>query len=74
VARHLQTVALAGFGAETDAVCERLARLGVSRITGLEGVSFPPAWWLHDGRGPLRRLVRWTESARASGSALEDAP
>lgn len=58
---HLQTAALAGCGGRLAEVAEALARVGVSRITGFDAVPFPPAWWSHDGQGPLRALVRWTD-------------
>ncbi len=59
--RHLQTVGVAGLGDGRKGILERLVRLGVSRVVGLEGVPWPPAWWHHDGSGPLRSLVRWTD-------------
>lgn len=58
---HLQTVGVTGLGERTGAVTEALGRLGASRVTPLEGVSFPPPWWMHDGRGGLQALVRWVE-------------
>ena len=58
---YLQTVGLAGFGAETTEMAEALAGLGVSRVVPLDGVPWPPAWWHHDGTGPLQDLVRWTD-------------
>ncbi len=61
VGRHLQTVAHAGLGSRVEAVASALARVGASRIVPLARTSFPPPWWLHDGRGPLRELVRWAE-------------
>ncbi len=36
-----------------------LARAGVTRITPFRDQPWPPAWWRHDGEGPLRVLVRW---------------
>lgn len=61
---HLQSVGLAGLGAAEAEVVEALARLGATRLTPLEEIPFPPAWWLHDGEGPLRALVRWAEWTR----------
>jgi hypothetical protein len=58
---HLQTVGYAGLGARLAPVAEALARAGASRIVPLQRMSFPPPWWLHDGRGPLRVLLRWAE-------------
>ena len=60
--RHLQTVGVAGVGpGREDAFLEAMAALGVSRVASLESVPWPPAWWHHDGTGPLRALVRWTD-------------
>lgn len=59
--RHLQTVGVTGCGARLTELAERLARVGVSRIAPFGRVAFPPAWWRHDGRGPLETLVRWVE-------------
>jgi hypothetical protein len=58
---YLQTVGLAGFGEGASAMAEALAGLGVSRVVPLDGVPWPPAWWHHDGTGPLQDLVRWTD-------------
>ena len=64
-AAHLQTVGMAGLDTDQEAeLVERLARLGASRLVPLGEMSFPPAWWIHDGRGPLRALVRWAEWTR----------
>lgn len=60
-APHLQTVGVAGLGAETGSVAEALARVGVTRVAAFADVPFPPPWWRHDGQGPLRALVRWVE-------------
>jgi hypothetical protein len=60
--RHLQTVGMAGVGPEReDAFLDAMAELGVSRVASMEGVPWPPAWWHHDGTGPLQALVRWTD-------------
>ncbi len=56
----LQTVGVAGFtDEEGEALAERVCRLGATRVVPVGRMAFPPAWWLHDGGGPLRRLVRW---------------
>ncbi|WP_405282802.1 acyl-CoA reductase [Gaopeijia maritima] len=56
----LQTVGVDGFEPDRlDALAERVGRLGASRVVPVAHMAFPPAWWLHDGQGPLRRLVRW---------------
>ncbi|MDA0327685.1 MAG: hypothetical protein O2958_01540 [Gemmatimonadetes bacterium] len=61
---HLQTVAYAGLGERLSALAADWARMGVSRVAPFWDVSFPPPWWLHDGRGPLQELVRWVEIDR----------
>ncbi len=58
---HLQSVGYAGLGKELEEVAGVLGRVGASRIVPFRALSFPPPWWLHDGRGPLTELVRWTE-------------
>ncbi len=60
-ARLLQSCALAGFEDRTDAVATALARAGASRITTFRELPWPPPAWHHDGAGPLRELVRWTD-------------
>ena len=59
--RHLQTVGVAGLGGNRKKILDKLVELGSSRITGLDQIPWPPAWWHHDGAGPLRSLVRWTD-------------
>lgn len=58
---RVQTVGLAGIGGRLPALAELLGRLGVSRIAELREMPWPPPWWHHDGRGPLRELLRWTD-------------
>ncbi len=58
---HLQTVGLTGCGDRSQGLADALARTGVTRITDLAGMAFPPPWWHHDGRGPLRELVDWVD-------------
>jgi len=60
-AAHLQTVGVAGCAGRTAELAESLARIGVCRVTPFGRVPFPPPWWHHDGQGPLRALVRWTD-------------
>ncbi len=57
----LQTVGLVGALDREPELRESLARMGVSRITDLSAVPWPPPWWHHDGGGPLQGLVRWTD-------------
>lgn len=56
---HLQSVGAAGL---SDDDLEVLAAAGATRIVPMADLPFPPAWWLHDGRGPLTELVRWVEA------------
>jgi hypothetical protein len=58
---HLQTVGVTGLGDRLQGLGRTLAELGVSRIVRFESIPFPPPWWHHDGRGPLRDLVRWVD-------------
>ena len=57
----LQTVAISAPARRTAALAEELAFAGCSRITTLAAMPFPPASWHHDGRGPLRELLRWAD-------------
>ena len=57
----LQTAGLSGAGGRAAALAERLARAGISRVTSLQRMAWPPAWWHQDGRDPLRALVRWVD-------------
>lgn len=58
----LQTVGIAGFdAARLPAVAAALGDAGVSRITTLAAMPWPPPAWHHDGRGPLRELIRWVD-------------
>ncbi len=61
VGGRLQSVGVAGLGARLGSVAEVLAAAGAVRIAPFERIPFPPAWWHHDGRGPLRDLLRWTD-------------
>ncbi len=58
---HLQTIGVAGLADRLGEVAPAWGRLGASRIVPFSRVPFPPPWWLHDGRGPLRELIRWVE-------------
>ncbi|HEU4880707.1 MAG TPA: acyl-CoA reductase [Longimicrobium sp.] len=57
----LQTVGIAAGADETRALATALARVGASRFTPLGKMAWPPPWWHHDGRSPLRELVRWAD-------------
>lgn len=61
VGPHLQTIVVAGLGDRARDLAITWGRLGASRIVPFRDASFPPPWWLHDGRGPLQDLVRWVE-------------
>ncbi len=57
----LQTAGLCGAGERAPSLVEQLGRAGVSRVTPLRRMAWPPAWWHHDGGDPLRALVRWVD-------------
>jgi hypothetical protein len=60
--RFLQTVGIAGFAGDRRAdVAARLGAVGATRITAISAMPWPPVTWHHDGRGPLRELVRWID-------------
>lgn len=59
----LQSVGIAGFQDQRDFVATALADVGVTRISSIASMPWPPAHWHHDGRGPLRELVRWIDLA-----------
>lgn len=61
---HLQSVGHAGLGDRLPEVAEILGRAGAARIVPFSALAFPPPWWMHDGQGPLRALVRWVETER----------
>jgi hypothetical protein len=57
----LQTVGVAADAESTRVLAEALARVGASRFTSFGQMAWPPPWWHHDGRPPLRELVRWAD-------------
>ena len=59
--RHLQSVGYAVAESRVDSLGVLFGRAGASRIVPLDDMAFPPPWWLHDGKGPLRALIRWVE-------------
>lgn len=61
LARHLQTVGVAGLGERSSVIARALGRVGASRIVPFPEVAFPPPWWHHDGSGPLLDLLRWVD-------------
>ncbi|MBD0320994.1 MAG: hypothetical protein ICV87_11715, partial [Gemmatimonadetes bacterium] len=48
----------------TRALAASLARAGVARVAALGNMAWPPQTWHHDGRPPLRELVRWCDLER----------
>lgn len=58
---HVSTVGLAAAEAEQDALVNRLARWGATRICPLGRMQKPALCWRHDGRPLLGELVRWTD-------------
>jgi hypothetical protein len=57
----LQTVAIAGGGPRLADLATQLGEAGVTRITSFAEMPWPPPVWHHDGRGPLRELLRWVD-------------
>ena len=55
----LQTLGIAARQERRRALADSLATCGVTRVTTLARQPWPPAWWRHDGNGPLLALVRW---------------
>lgn len=60
----LQSAALAVPPERLRLLATMLAEAGVSRITHLGQQGWPAPVWHHDGRDPLRALVRWTDLER----------
>jgi Acyl-CoA reductase (LuxC) len=61
VAPFLQTVGVTAGPEATQALAAELARLGASRVVPLGRMAWPPPFWHHDGRPPLRSLLRWCD-------------
>jgi hypothetical protein len=57
----LQTVGVDASPGEARTLAAALARIGVARVTPLGNMAWPPPAWHHDGRPPLRELVRWCD-------------
>jgi hypothetical protein len=57
--RILQSCAVEGSERDRMRVAVKLSEMGATRITTFRRQAWPPAWWCHDGEGPLRALVRW---------------
>lgn len=58
---RLQSVAIAAGPERRRVLAHALARVGATRITSFDRIPWPPAHWHHDGRGPLRELLRWVD-------------
>jgi len=59
---RLQAVGVAGLSGGREALVARWsADAGASRVGPLDRIAYPPPWWMHDGRGPLRALVDLVE-------------
>jgi hypothetical protein len=57
----LQSAGAAVDPARLPDLAATLGRLGVSRVVPLGQMAWPPPAWHHDGRPPLRDLVRWCD-------------
>ena len=58
----LQSVALEGFEQkEAAGLAMQLGSIGVTRITSLDQLPWPPVDWHHDGASPLGELIRWVD-------------
>lgn len=57
--RVLQTIAVEAGEPRRSFLALELARAGVTRVTTFRDQPWPPAWWRHDGEGPLSALVHW---------------
>lgn len=59
---RVQALGIAGVADDVRRRSEELAvELGVSRVTPLGAMAWPPADWRHDGRMQLMPLLRWTD-------------
>lgn len=61
IAPLLQSVGVAASPERMEELAGDVGRLGASRVTPLERLPWPPATWHHDGRPPLRDLLRWCD-------------
>jgi hypothetical protein len=55
---HLSCLGQAGWGARLAGVARVALGAGASRVCPLGKMQFPPLDWRHDGRGPIRPLLR----------------
>ncbi len=61
LAGRIQTLGVEGDAEAVRRIAGASAPLGVSRVTSLLGMPWPPPAWRHDGSHPLRELVRWLD-------------
>jgi hypothetical protein len=61
LASHLQTIGYAVPRGRMEPLAREFAAVGVSRLAPLRRMPWPPPEWHHDGRPPLRELVRWCD-------------
>jgi hypothetical protein len=66
---YLQTVGVAASAEAARRLAAALAPVGVARVTTLGKMAWPPQTWHHDGRPPLRELVRWCDLETAGEGA-----
>lgn len=59
--RYLQCAAVAGTGSRLHELGDRLARLGVSRLTRPGLMGLPSMMWRHDGHACLASMVRFCD-------------
>jgi hypothetical protein len=57
----VQSVAVEGAGDRLEPLARALVAAGATRITDFRRMPWPPPAWHHDGAGPLRELVTWTD-------------
>jgi hypothetical protein len=57
----VQSVAIEGVGDRLEPLARALVAAGATRITDFRRMPWPPPAWHHDGAGPLRELVTWTD-------------
>ena len=66
VRAYLQTAGVALSPQRRQALAEILGPLGVTRVSALDRMPWPPLPWHHDGHCNLLDLVRWTDIEEAT--------
>jgi hypothetical protein len=61
LARHRPLLQSAGVAGLDESTIRAIARTGFTRITSFEHMAWPDPAGHHDGRGPLRELLRMTD-------------